>query len=282
MIKLLRRFKTEEFQTNVSIAYAQSEDKQAVKLMLMKPKDLVANAPALIYYHSGGFALTYGPGHLKMAEEYAIEAGCLVVFVEYRLAPKNPYPNGFNDCYAALQWLVDNAKYLNIDTSRIAVAGDSAGGNLATSVAMKAQDTKLADLCGVMLVYPVLDRRCETISAKTFVDVPLWNTVSNERMWDMYLKNINQLSPPYYFSPFNNKLSHFPSTYIETAEFDTLRDEALLFAKELDQINVNVTLNETLGTVHAYDAIRSSEITKSSMEKRYLFLNRLIFSGSDS
>ncbi|MFT5484277.1 MAG: acetyl esterase, partial [Halieaceae bacterium] len=130
----------------------------------------------------------------------------------------------------------------------------------------------LIKLCGQMLIYPVLDNRCETPSASEFVDVPLWNAVSNRRMWKMYLKRFPLGSAPDYAAPGLGELCDLPATYIETAEFDPLRDEGLNYAQALTASNNPPTINETRGTVHGYDSIEKSDISIASMKKRIAFL----------
>ncbi len=243
-----------------------------IEIKVMTPHNIALNAPALIYYHGGGFALTYAGLHLESAERYANEAGCIVVFVCYRLAKQHPFPAGFNDAYAAVDWVLNNAADLGIDSSRIAVGGDSAGGALAAGVAQKCRDKSLVNLCGQLLIYPVMDSRCVTESATTFTDVPLWNAVSNRRMWEMYLRDFDPQSPPEYAAPGLGNVSGLPATYIETAEFDPLRDEALHFAQALESVGNTPVMNKTLGTIHGYDGAGDSEIARQSMQKRIEFL----------
>ena len=149
-------------------------DGSRLKVFSMTPIGLTTPAPALVYYHGGGFGLTFSTAHLQTCQRYANEAGCMVIFVEYRLMPRHPFPAGFDDSYATLEWLIQKADDLGIDTNRIAVGGDSAGGALAAGVAQKSRDEGLAPLCAQLLVYPVLDNTCSTPSATDFVDVPLW------------------------------------------------------------------------------------------------------------
>lgn len=245
-----------------------------IPVKVMVPTGVQPGAPALVYYHGGGFAMTYSSLHLENAERYAAETGCVTVFVCYRLAMKNPFPDGFDDACSALQWVVENAGQLGIDPARIAVGGDSAGGALAAGVAQKCRDEQLVDLCAQLLIYPVLDHRCSTTSATEFVDVPLWNAVSNRRMWAMYLKRYKSAEPPAYAAPGLGDASGLPPTYIETAEFDPLRDEGLEYARALTAEGNALTLNETHGTVHGYDAVAHSEIALASMQKRLDFLRR--------
>lgn len=247
-----------------------------IKLIISTPDDIKPNAPALMYYHGGAFAMTYSSMHLENAERYAKEAGCISVFVCYRLAMKNPFPASFDDAYSAVSWVVANAENLSIDPTRIAVGGDSAGGALAAGVAQKCRDTQLAQLCGQLLIYPVMDHRCSTPSATEFVDVPLFNAVSNRRMWDMYLKGSAIDSPPLYAAPGLGSADNLPPAYIETAEFDPLRDEALDFAKALKACGNPPTINETRGTIHGYDGTAHNESAIASMQKRIEFL-RTVF-----
>lgn len=248
------------------------EGGHAIDVKVMTPHNLDANAPVLIYYHGGGFALSYSGLHLDNAEQYANGAECVTVFVCYRLAMKHPFPDGFNDAYSALRWVVDNAGELGIDSDRIALGGDSAGAAFAAGVAQKCRDEELVKLCGQLLIYPVMDSRCTTPSAQKFTDVPLWNAISNRRMWDMYLQRFDPQSPPPYAAPGLGDAKGLPATYIETAEFDPLRDEGQNYAKALQDSGNAPVVNETLGTIHGYDGVGKSEIAISSMKKRIAFL----------
>ncbi len=247
-------------------------DGTKLKVFTMTPAGLAKPSPALIYFHGGGFGLTYTSLHLRNCDRYAIEANCVVVFVDYRLAPKYPFPSGFDDCYASLDWAVQQAQSLGIDPQRIAVGGDSAGGALAAGVAQKARDQRLVDLRAQLLIYPVLDNSCSTVSAREFVDVPLFNAISNRNMWQVYLSPYIGTEIPPYAAPGHGQLQDLPLSYVETAEFDPLRDEALQHAGDLKKHGTEVILNETRGTVHGYDGNEASEIAKRSMLKRIDFL----------
>ena len=257
-------------------------DGSRLKIFTMTPHNLAARvpAPALVYYHGGGFGITYASLHLQSCERYANETGCIVIFVPYRLAPKHPFPGGFDDCYASLEWVITKAGSLGIDANRIAVGGDSAGGALAAGVAQKSRDEKLIKLCAQLLIYPVLDNTCSTPSATEFVDVPVWNARSNRHMWDMYLSRYRETAIPAYAAPGHGQLHHLPMTYVETAEFDPLRDEGLSYISALQQQGIEVIINETKQTVHGYDAMEKSEISKRSMLARIAFLNQA-FAPSD-
>ncbi len=251
-----------------------SADGGRFNVLVMKPYNLPEPAPALLFYHGGAFALTYASSHLQSCERYANEAGCVVIFVDYRLAPQHPFPCAFDDSYAALEWVVREGDKLGIDINRIAVGGDSAGGALAAGVAQKARDEHLLDLCAQLLIYPVLDNSCTTPSATDFVDVPLWNAISNRRMWEMYLSRFPTGETPAYAAPGLGQLQNLPLSYVETAEFDPLRDEGLNYISALRAENIEVIVNETQQTIHGYDGHAKSDIAKRSMLARIQFLEK--------
>jgi len=251
-----------------------SLDGSVFRVTTMTPHGLRQPAPALVYYLGGAFAMPHTSLHLENCERYANEAGCVVVFVDYRLAPRHPFPCGFEDCYAALRWTLQQAHTLGIDVTRVAVGGDSAGGALAAGVAQKARDDALVQLCGQLLIYPVLDNTCATVSATEFIDVPLWNAVSNHRMWEMYMSRYRDRPTPPYAAPAFGELHHLPFSYVETAEFDPLRDEGMHYANALEAGGVTVVRNETRQTIHGYDGMAKSAIAKDSMLKRIAFLKQ--------
>lgn len=272
LLRVLRFVARRNFDLSVARHTLASADGSRFDVITMTPHGLARPAPALLYYHGGAFALSYASSHLDNCERYANESGCIVVFVDYRLGPKFPFPCGFDDCFAALQWTVREAVSLGIDIDRIAVGGDSAGGALAGGVAQKARDEHLVALCAQLLIYPVTDNTCATVSATEFVDVPLWNAISNLRMWEMYLSRYRGGAAPPYAAPAAGALQDLPTAYVETAEFDPLRDEGRHYASALEAHGVMVVRNDTLGTVHGYDSNARSAISLDSMSQRIAFL----------
>ena len=250
----------------------QRTDGTHLDILTMTPPGIDKFAPALIYYHGGGFGISYSSLHLQNCERYAIEAGCIVVFVDYRLGPKHPFPFGFDDSYDALQWTIERAEVLGIDPRRIALGGDSAGGALAAGVAQKARDTDLTAPCAQLLIYPVMDNSCSTPSATEFDDVPLWNAKSNRNMWQMYLARYPEGETPLYAAPGLGDAQGLPSSYVETAEFDPLRDEGKAYASKLTSASIDVVRNDTLQTIHGYDGMAKNAIAKESMLQRIAFL----------
>lgn len=248
-------------------------DGSALAVIRMVPPEPPTPMPCLIYYHGGGFALTYGAPHINMCQRYASEAGCTVIFVAYRLMPGHPFPGGVDDCYLAFEWVLENAQRLGIDPSRIAVGGDSAGGALAASVSQMGIDRGAAKPCAQMLIYPVTDIDCKTRSATEFTDTPIFNSLANSRMWEAYLCNYAAGERPEYASPIHREnFTGLPPAYIETAEFDPLHDEGLAYAERLSEAGVEVEINDTKGTVHGYDAAVKSVLGEDAIVRRVAYL----------
>lgn len=247
-------------------------DNREIKALLYSPIGIAEKASCLIYYHGGGFVLPAAPSHFHWAREYAKQVGCKVLFVDYRLAPKYPFPIPSEDSFKAYTWILDHAHEYSIDVNRIAVGGDSAGGELATVVCLMAMDHSIKIPCAQMLIYPVTAHKLETQSVKDFVDTPLCNSRDLEKYQTYYAKN-EKAGKWEYLSPLDSeKLDQMPPTYLETAEFDCLRDCGILYANKLSSLGVVTVLNQTKGTIHGYDINLKSDIVKESIKHRIKFL----------
>jgi acetyl esterase/lipase len=250
-----------------------------IPVQIIRPGNLEAPCAALIYFHGGAFVIKHAPQHLENAVRYAREAGCCVVFVEYRLAPVHRFPAGFDDCHAALHWALSNADALGIDTRRIAVGGDSAGGALAAAVAQRARHEDGIELCGQLLIYPVADVACTRPSTSAFTDVPPFKAASLAALWDAYFKDPLAAGVPRYASPIHGELSGLAPAYVETAEFDVLHDQGHAYAQALIASGVDVVRNDIKGAVHGFDLLAAgSEVSKAAVQSRIQFLRR-IFAG---
>lgn len=244
-----------------------------VPVRVYSPKDLEGDAPALVYFHGGGFALRAAPQHYKLAQVYAEEARCRVVLVDYSL---RPFPAPANDCYTAWQWTVRSCRKLHIDPTRMAVGGDSAGGALAIACCLMARDRAFSMPCFQLLIYPVTDRRLETRSAKALVDAPMWNTEKSRVMWKRYLSAPHSL-PMEYASPMEaESFTGLPGAYVETAEFDSLRDEGTAYAAALQKTGAPVELNMTRGTVHGFELCWKAQPTQYAIDRRVDALRRAL------
>lgn len=218
---------------------------------------------AVFEIHGGGFLF----GDIAMMDPWcqriAADLDAIVVSVEYRLAPEDPFPAGIEDCYAALQWTAANADALGVDPQRIAIAGQSAGGGLAAGTALMARDRGGPALCFQLLEIPELDDRLETPSMLACDDTPLWNRPNAVWSWKHYLgpEHEGEVSP--YAAPARAKdLAGLPPAYVSTMEFDPLRDEGILYALGMLQAGVPVELHSYPGTFHGSALLPTADVSR--------------------
>lgn len=241
-----------------------------IDMHVIIPKEHLKKNPCLFYIHGGGFAFDAQIHQFKNVAEYAIKTGSVIVFPRYRLTPKYADPVLMNDCISAWQWMLSNAEKYHIDRDRIGIGGDSAGGYLAARLTnllvLKKMSVKYQ-----LLVYPVIDCMMRTESMHKFTDTPMWNAECNKTMWKWYARGTKQQ-----YGLLDEVLPcAIPTTYIETAEYDCLHDEGLAYAKRLKETGINVTVNETHGTMHGFDCI-SCEITQNAILSRIQFIHQQI------
>ncbi len=247
-----------------------------IPVWLIKPASIKSPAPALVYCHGGAFILKHSPQHIENAIRYAQEATCCVLFVDYRLAPTHAFPIPLNDCYAALMWARQNAVKLGIDDQRIAVGGDSAGGAIAASVAQKAAHEDGITLSGQLLIYPATDSDCKTTSSTAFANVAPFKHFSMRGMWEAYLGHALPGDVAPYASPIHGNLAGLAPAYVETGEYDPLRDEGAAYAKALIANGVEVSLHETKGTIHGFDAVApAAKSSQDAIANRVQFLRKI-------
>ena len=260
---------------DVSRHEIKSYDGARIECFLMSPKSASKSAPCLIYIHGGGFVLPAAGYHYKNAMRYAVEVGCKVVFVNYRLAPQNPHPIFFEDCYAAMCWTHDNAVTFGIDPTRIGIGGDSAGSTLSVGVCLMAKERRHPiRFAFQMLPYPYLDARNNSESCQKYTDTPMWNSSLSHRISPM--TRVDRDRPDYiYYSPVEAEcFDGLPPAYIETAEYDCLHDDGILYAEKLRAAGVPVTLNETRGTMHGFDIVQKAPTTKAALAARIEYMKK--------
>ena len=233
------------------------------------PKDF-----ALLVLHGGGFGYKTAPHQLTNAFEYTSKLNCKTFLIDYHLLPKFPFPAAYEDSLKTYEYLISNADKLKINPKKIIVLGDSAGGCLAANLCNTVASKNLPRPCCQVLIYPVTDNSMTTTSMKTFTDTPLWNAKNNQRMWKMYLKDCTPQQEKIAV-PMKNPLPKvLPPTYIETAEFDCLHDEGIIYAEKIKNHTTELQINETKGTFHGYDMLSSHPISKDSVEKRITFMKK--------
>ena len=208
--------------------------------------------PALVYYHGGGWVIGDLYTHDGLCRSITNAARCAVLSVDYRLAPESKYPVAVEDSYAALLWIVANAERLGIDPRRIAVGGDSAGGNLATVMALVARDRKGPRLALQVLIYPVTDHDLDT---RSYLENATGYVLTREGMrwfWNHYLAREAQGREPYASPLRASSLAGLPPALVITAEYDPLCDEGEAYAARLRDAGVPVTLTRYPGMFHGF------------------------------
>lgn len=245
-----------------------------ISTLVIEPKQNSDKLPCVVFYHGGGFLMSASAAHYQVAKWYAQKAHCKVVLTDYRLLPKYKYPVAIEDCYNTYLWILQNAEELNIDKEKILLSGDSAGGNIASAVTVMLKDREKPMPKGVMLIYPVLDKRMITESMKKYTDTPIWDSNCTKKFWDMYLKEDGNQAKYASISEIDN-LDFFPSTYIEVAEFDCLHDEGIAFAEKLQAEGINAKVYEVKGTCHGFEAVTNSSIVDKCINRRIEWIKRI-------
>lgn len=246
----------------------------AYRVEIFEPAHERGELPCLIYVHGGAFSYKASVYHKKLACLYAMKANCRVYFPDYHLTPKYPYPAAYDDVLSLYQCIMEHTAEFGIDQEKIGMAGDGAGASIAALICNQYEREGLKRPCLQMLVYPLTDAGMQTDSMKRFADTPLWNAKNNRRMWRYYCGGL-RAEDTYGASPMHSRLPQLiPDTYIETAEYDCLHDEGVLYGKKLREAGAKVEINETKGTIHGYDSALQTSIAARNIEKRILFLKR--------
>jgi acetyl esterase len=215
------------------------------------PVETTDPLPVVAYFHGGGWVIMGIDTHDGICRRLAEASGAVVVSVEYRLAPEHRYPAALDDCVAATQWLAEHAADLGGDPSRLAVAGDSAGGNLAAAVALRARVSG-PPLAAQALFYPVTDAAQDTASYCQNREGYLLSAHDMAWFWDCYLGPDGDPADPFASPLRAADLSGLPPALVVTAEYDPLRDEGEAYARHLDGFDVPVVVHRFDGMIHGF------------------------------
>jgi len=208
--------------------------------------------PILMYFHGGGWVIGSPDTVETTCTMLANRAGAVVVSVDYRLAPEHKFPAAVEDCYAATLWAAQNAREINGDAARLAVSGDSAGGNLSAVVSLLARDQGGPKLAFQVLVYPVTDFNLETESYRQNGEHYFLTTAMMKWFWNHYIRTEAD-GQDWRASPLRAEdLSNLPPAFVVTAEFDPLRDEGEAYAHRLLSSGNTVTLKRYAGQIHGF------------------------------
>lgn len=220
-------------------------------IRIYRPSDR-QNMPALLFFHGGGWVLNFLDIYEPALRKIANHGDFVIVAVEYQKAPEHPYPAAFNDCYATLQWLVANAKQLSIDQTSIGVGGDSAGGNLASAVALKALHENTISLAFQLLIYPCNDAQMEYRSAIDNAEGYGLTTKAMKWFWQQYLSKESDKSDPYAVPIAAKSLKGVAPAILIAAEFDPLTDDVKNYYKKLVKDSVPAIYKEFVGQIHGF------------------------------
>jgi len=225
-----------------------------VSVRIVRPQDASDTLPIVMYFHGGGWILGDENTHDRLIREIANGARAAVVFLKYSRSPEAKYPVAIEEAYAATKYLAENGQELKIDSSRLAVAGDSVGGNMATVVTLLSKERGGPKISHQLLFYPVTDANFENGSYNKFATNHYLSREAMKWFWNAYLpdkaKRKNPMASPLQASI--NQLKGLPPALVITAGYDVLRDEGEAYAKKLIEAGVSVTAVRFLGTIHDF------------------------------
>ena len=209
------------------------------------------SAPAIVYFHGGGWVLNFLDIYDASLTALANRTGATIISVNYQKAPEHPFPTPFDDCFSTLQWVLDNTQLLKINPLRLGVAGDSAGANLAAAVAIKARDQKIL-LAYQLLIYPCNDRNFET---RSYIDCATGYGLSTQAMqwfWSQYLQSDEHDQNPYAVPARASSFRDVAPAIILTAQYDPLLSDGEQYSQLLASDDVNVIYREFEGMIHGF------------------------------
>ena len=247
-----------------------SHDGQSVKIHIVKPAGAKGLLPVFMFFHGGGWVLGDFPTHQRMVRDLVVYSGAAAVFVDYTPSPEAQYPVAINQAYAATNWVAQHGKEIGVDGKRLAVAGNSVGGNMATVVALMAKEKKGPAIKLQVLFWPVTNAGFDNESYRLFGKDRFLTKSLMMWMWDNYTKDENQRKE-IYASPLlatTEQLRGLPPALIQTAGNDILRDEGEAYGRKLDEAGVKVTSTRYNGMIHDWGLLNPLAMvpgTKSAM-----------------
>jgi acetyl esterase/lipase len=254
----------------------------AVPVRIYRPEKEKGVLPALLWMHGGGYMFGNIEQEDLLAKQFTLGGNCITASVEYRLAPENPFPAPLEDCYAALKWLAAHASELKIDPSRIAIGGASAGGGLASGLALLARDRAEVNLIFQMLVYPMMDDRNINPASDSLPETILWTRKNNLLGWRAYLgcePGGKELSC-YAAASRALDLKGLPPAYITVGDLDLFAQEDIEFARKLIVASVPTELHVYPGACHAFDMmVPDADISKRFNADIHRALRRALHAG---
>jgi len=251
-----------------------------VSVRIVRPENSKGVLPVVIYFHGGGWVLGDAETHDRLVREIASGAGAAVVFVEYTRSPEARYPIAIEEAFAVTQWVAVNGSTLNVDSSRLAVVGDSVGGNMAIAVTMLAKERGGPKIDFQVLFYPVTDSNFETPSYDQFAEGHFLTREAMKWFWDHYAPDpaVREKTTASPLRASIDQLRGLPSALVITGECDVLRDEGEAYARKLIQADVYVTATRYLGTIHDFvmlNALADTPAARGALAQANLMLRKV-------
>ncbi|TQF74585.1 alpha/beta hydrolase [Rhodococcus spelaei] len=237
-----------------------------VTVRVFRPRTLQPLMPGLLFVHGGGYLIGSASMGDSMCRRVANDLGAVAVSVEYRLAPEYPFPTPLEDCYAGLRWLADQP---DVDASRIAIAGESAGGGLAAALALLARDRGEIEPAFQLLSYPMLDDRT---AQRTDIDgrrLRVWSVASNRYGWRAYLGGAADVPPLAAPARYGN-LAGLPPAWIGVGTHDLFHDEDVAYAARLNDARVPCALHVVPGAYHGFDLVDPRSATSRAYRQEQM------------
>ena len=253
----------------------------ALRLRTICPANLQEGSPVVMYFHGAGWVMGDSTTHDRLVRQLAAGAGAMLVFVDYDRAPEHRYPVAIEEAYAATCYVADHPEEFGVDTSRLTVAGDSVGGNMATVVALLAKQRSAPRIAAQLLFYPVTNADFETASYKQFADGPWLTRAAMQWFWDQYLPEYSLRKDPT-ASPLMASLEQLrglPRALIITAENDVLRDEGEAYGRKLIEAGVEVVIVRYNATIHDFvmlNALADAATTRAAIQQAVDFLKSTV------
>ncbi|MYS21792.1 acetyl esterase [Streptomyces sp. DvalAA-14] len=248
-----------------------------VRTRIVRPQGADGDLPVVLFFHGGGWVFGDETTHDRLVRELATGAGAAVVFPVYERAPEARYPAQIEQGYAVAAWVAEHGRAYRLDAARVAVAGDSSGGNIAAALSLMAKERGGPRLRAQVLLYPVTDADFDTGSYRQFAEGYYLTRSGMEWFWDQYVPDRRQRAEPY-ATPLRARadlLTDLPAALVITGEADVLRDEGEAYAARLREAGGEVSAVRVLGTVHDFLMLDSLRATRAAAVARHLTVNVL-------
>lgn len=255
---------------------------QSLNIHIIKPKGAKAGLPVFMFFHGGGWVLGDYPTHKRLVRDLVVNSGAVAVFPDYTPSPEAQFPIAINQAYGATKWVAAHGNEIGVDGSKLAVVGNSVGGNMAAVVALMAKDKKGPQIKQQILLWPVTDADFSRESYAKFAQERFLTTPLMQWMWDNYLPDAaarkNKYASPLQASM--EELKDLPPALVQVAENDILHDEGVAYGRKLDEAGVPTTITEYKGFIHDYgmlNPLAHIPAVKTAIQQAAVVLQQALF-----